>query len=93
MPRVFQDSRENLEYAFPHGLGSRREGVLVELFVLTESGDLVGVFSTREKLVGHVTLCPTTAEFTQSPDGIKTEERLCNYRTQRVVLDTVLSDA
>lgn len=84
---------KSLERPKPYGMGTGREGVLMEVFVLTESGDLVGVFSSREKLTEHIVLCPTTIEFSTSPDGFLTEERECDYRTQRVLLDLVLTDA
>ena len=93
MPNVQQASTADLERPESYGLGQRREGVLMEVFVLTECGRLVGVFSTREKVVDYVALCPTVPEFIQSPDGVKTEDRLCDYRTQRVLLDVPRSDA
>lgn len=84
---------QSLERPESCGMGTEREGVLMEVFVLTESGDLVGVFSTREKLTEHIVLCPTTFDFQQAPDGFNTAERECDYRTQRVLLDVVLTDA
>lgn len=84
---------ESLERPESYGMGTGREGVLMEVFVLTESGELVGVFSCREKLTEHIWLCPTTFDFQQAPDGFNTAERECDYRTQRVLLDVVLTDA
>jgi len=49
VPDLFETGGTSVERPKSYGLGPRREGVLMELFVLTESGDLVGVFSSREK--------------------------------------------
>lgn len=93
MSEMRQASEESLERPLAYGMGQGRERVLMELFVLTESGKLVGVFSTRGRLLDQIASCPYTFEFEQSPDGIKTIERACDYRTQRVLLDRVLTDA
>lgn len=93
MPDMRKTGEENLERSESYGLGQRRERVLMEVFVLTESGKLVAVFSSKRALSDHIALCPTTFDFIQSPDGLKTEERVCDYHVQRVRLDTVLTDA
>ncbi len=93
MSEMWNFVSESVERPESYGLGSRREGVLMELFVLTETGKLVGVFSSKGRLLDHIGSCPYTFEFEQSPDGIKTVERACDYRTQRVLLDQVLTDA
>lgn len=93
MPQMQTTREEGLECPESYGLGSRREGVLMELFVLTESGKTVGVFSSQDRVLDYTNSCPVSFDFIQSPDGIKTEERVCNYRTQRVLLNRVLTDA
>ena len=83
---------ENLEQAVAYGMGARREGIL-KLYVLHESGDLVGVYSTQEKLTDHIALNPTVVEFEVNSDGVSTSERDANYRTQVVNLDEARTDA
>lgn len=92
MPGMRPASREDLEQAVAFCMGARREGIL-KLYVLHESGDLVGVFSSQKKLTDYIALCPTVTEFQMNPDGLSTFERDANYRTQVVNLDEARTDA
>lgn len=76
-----------------YGLGSGREGVLVELFVMKETDRLVGVFSTRAKADAYAKTMPTVVELVSNPDGYGTQERPAKYTIRRVVLDRVETDA
>lgn len=93
MSEVQQACNTSFERSIADGLGTGREGILMEVFVLTETGKLVGVFSNRNRVLSHVEECPFTVDFIQSADGIKTQERACDYHIQRVILDRVLTDA
>jgi len=81
------------ERTLAYGLGSRRAGVLMKLYVLHESGELVGVFSSPEKLADHIALNPTVVGFVVNSDGVETVDRVAAYRTQVVNLNEPRTDA
>lgn len=84
---------KSLERPKSYGMGTGREGVLMEVFVLTERGDLVGAFSTREKLTEHIVLCPATFDFQQHPLCSVVANPLGSIEPVGRLLDTVLTDA
>jgi hypothetical protein len=96
MPDLQETGNTSLGRPEPYGLGLWREGILKEpkeLFVLTESGDLIAVFSTQENLTSYVSLNPTVYVFDIHTDGVKTVERYAKYKVQVVKMDQPRTDA